>query len=296
MAVVLLLCASSAFATKWTLTRKKTEGVMCRTPINQLACRLDPNGKVQSLFYGAWGDNSAFGAAVSGGAHIDYLPGPNGYWYTRNWCSSWGMLQRCANYPATVPTPADIAQVKPVTAGGPAFPDNGYDAATGVQTIEYVTAMRVCYTASKKSSPIARIQWDTQKYAASWVVDPAVPPANPPMSNVVPIDGTTRTVQCGKTDPTCAFEEEWVAPEGEVIGGIYTKCKYSQGWGKWWLTGAYKPRYYLKGVHKACSVVPTPYPSGKFLICDTTLCPTGPNVDTCPDFGRYQCVNPCLKK
>ena len=265
---------------------------MCRTPINQLACRLDPNKNVNSLFYGAWGENKAFLDAAAA-AHVDYLPGPGGFWYTQNWCSPWGMQQRCANFAAIVPGAADFSNVKPSTAGGPAFPDNSYNPATGVQTIEYVTAMRVCYTASKHSSPIARIEWDTQNYDASWVVDPATPPLNPPMSNVVPVAGSSRTIQCGKTDPVCLFEEQWNAPDGEVIGGIYTKCKYSQGWGKWWLTGAYKPRYYLKGVHKACSVVPTPYPSGKFVLC--TDCPAGPNVDNCPDYARYQCAGYCKK-
>lgn len=268
---------------------------MCRVPINQLACRLDPNNNVQSLFYGGWGANPAFAAAVAGGAHIPYLCGPNGFWYTQNWCSSWGLLQRCANYGAPAPSTSDIGNVKPVVPGNN-FPDNSYNPATGVQTIEYITAMRVCYVGAKKSSPVARIQWDTQKFDASWIADPAC--ANPPMSNVVPVAGATRTIQCGNTDPTCAFEEEWTAPDGEVIGGIYTKCKFSQAWGKWWLTGAYKPRYFIEKVEKACAVIPTPYPSGKFQICDPATCPLplGPNTPAgCSDYTRYQCTGPCKK-
>jgi hypothetical protein len=291
-ALVLVLSISSATAT-WTLVRKKTYGVACQVPINQLACRLDSNNHVQGLYYGGWGDNQAFTDYASAN-HVDYIQGPGGFWYTQNWCSSWGFLSRCVGG-YSLPTPADKGRIVPVGGGTP-FPDNGFTP-PGTFTIEYVTAMRVCYTAGKKASAIARIEWDTQKYDASWVSGGTT---TPPMSQVVVVPGGGRTVGCGRPDPTCAFQAEWKAPAGKVLGGIYAKCKYTQGFDKFWSTGLYKPRYYLKSIDKACAVFPTPPPTGKFLLCDAALCPNGPNDDNggdCPDFGTYQCTfSPCKKK
>ncbi|KIY94236.1 hypothetical protein MNEG_13727 [Monoraphidium neglectum] len=256
VALVLLLGISSACAAGFTGVRKKTDGVNCRVPINQLACRLDANNNVQALFYGGWGRNAAATALGTG----TYLRGPaNGpgnsvYWYTNYWCNPWGFLQRCAAIGSSVLAPApaggDITAVRQVPAVNPVvpFPDNGVNGA--IPVIEYVTGMRVCYTSGYKSSPIARIQWDTRKFEATWVEDPAF--ANPPFPQVT-ATAQTRTVECGRSNPVCAFEEEFVAPANQVLGGIYAKCKFSQGFAKWFSNGLFKPRYWMEKIKKACA-------------------------------------------
>ena len=263
--------------------RKKTYGVACQVPINQLACRLDSNNHVMSLYYGGWGPNAAFQAAAGAG-HIDYLQGGD-FWYTQNWCSAWGFLSRCYREAGGVgPSVGEVANVKPV-GGGVAFPDNGF--AAGVFTIEYVTGMRVCYTAGKKSSAIARIEWDTQKYNAQWIEDPAK--KQPPMSQVT-VAGGGRTVGCGRPNPVCAFQAEWKAPAGKVIGGIYTKCKYTQGFDKFWSTGLYKPRYYLKSIDKLCAVAR----EHRARHADAWLGPSqrgAPAVQRCCGLAGVQCAS-----
>lgn len=216
----------------------------CQTPINQLACRVDPNGYVQGVWYGAWGANSAMTAA----GPQPYIQGDSNFWYTQNWCDKWGLESKCVNG-----NPSPPAGAGPTTKGADVVYNlaNGFSvtpAGVPTQTITYVTAMAVCY----KNGKIGKVTWTTLPFTANWEASTSIP-LNPPMSVVTPSTAAPSTVSCG-TISDCDHTEVFTAPTGKVLGGFTHKCKYTQGWGRFAVNGAQHPTQRLDHIEKACAV------------------------------------------
>lgn len=248
-ATLLLLLVNAAPV----LAGSKLSFPYCGTPVNQVACKLDPDTNyVIGLWFGAWGENAAATAA----GRQDYIKGESApdnktYWYTNNYCAAWATRQVCTS---DGPKAKEFANVKP------AFPANGY--ANGVQQLTFVNAMRVFMG----PRGVARVEWDTQQYDASRVASGT----NPPQFVVNAVNGTEVTIGCGvnvtsssKKAPRRARQIK--APSGMVLGSFDGACRYSQGWGQY-SDGTYKPKYFLGAVTRPCYIEPAPYPGAKFAV------------------------------
>lgn len=265
----------------------------CRTPIQQVGCKLQPNGYVEAIYFGAWGAPPADFATAAAGGHIDYVvpdPNPNGIAYTSNWCNTWGTRGVCTAGAASSSVLGSNIQGDQLPA---ATWTAGSSTDFGTWTLPYVNTITVCY--GKKR--VRGVSFGWQSYDAQWVL-----PAGssfPPQSVVTP-GADTGVATCGVIDG-CLYQQTFTAPDGEVLGAIEGKCKFSQGWFKYVSNGQYTSKYYLEGIKKVCTLPPTPPPIGRFTICpNCNGDPNEPNPDAngnpqCTDYNRYQCQPDCKK-
>lgn len=263
-ALVVLLAASVATATIIVATpTRKGDAVSCNAPIGSISCRVQPNGYLQGFSYGAWPAPPAGYTPAP-----QFIQGEGDYWYTNgHWCEAFGKLGRCMPGAAAS---SDIDITFPAATGA--------SPATGV-TLSFLQGFTVCYGAKKG---VKGITWNLQEYTVQYTASVGNPPIPTWTTAAV-----TSTDTCGIVD-NCAATATFTADQGKVIGGIFTKCKYSQGWFKYVQNGQYKSLYTLEKIDKVCTTTPKFYPQGKFIPCDSPDC-ADPNSAACPDSETYVC-------
>ncbi|GBF89958.1 hypothetical protein Rsub_02662 [Raphidocelis subcapitata] len=268
-AFAVLLAASAVTATViLPQPQRKWQASNCESPINQVTCKVNPNGNLEGLWYGTWGANSGFTSAP-------FIKGEGNFWYTQNWCAGFGLIAKCANgNPARAAAGFTHKEISFT---------NSYDAATQTATAEYLTGVKICYG----EKTIKGITFTKQAYTLKWEASAG----NPPQAVVVPT-GAATTDSCGTTS-NCKISTNFDAKNGKVIGGLGAKCKFTQGWFKYVQTGLYHSRYFMEEIKSVCTVLPMPYPTGKFIPCPS--CAGNPNAPGCPDIDTFACPADCKK-
>ncbi len=206
---------------------RKNNGVSCNTPIGSITCRTLPNGYLGGFYYGAWPAAGAYTTPTPA-----FIQGEGNYWYTQNWCDAFGKVPRCAQ--GAVGSSDKVVDFGAVTSPG-----------AGQADVNFLKGFTVCY-GPKKS--VKGITWSFAKYTVGYVASAG----NPPISTYVAVNPPQADQTCGITT-NCLAKSTFTASGEKVIGGIWTKCKFEQGWFKYVQNGQYKSLYRLEGIDKVCT-------------------------------------------